>query len=227
MSLPTTAPAAQAAARTLGVPRVGRHRHVEPLDQRLHRRDHPVELLLLAHRRTRAGLDAADVEDVGPLRHQGLRPPKGEIEGERGTLVVERVRRPVEDPHHQAAAGEVVAAGAETQSGVADRHGRAGYLRGKRPEPRCWGRRRESPACTLDRSAFRSSAGPSPSGAALLAIRVVMGPMLAYHGLKKLDGVGAVRRHGRPVRLPVPRAHGPGHDRHRTGRAASASLSAC
>jgi putative oxidoreductase len=31
--------------------------------------------------------------------------------------------------------------------------------------------------------------GPLPSGAALLAVRVVMGPMLAYHGFKKLDGV--------------------------------------
>jgi putative oxidoreductase len=30
--------------------------------------------------------------------------------------------------------------------------------------------------------------GPLPSGAALLATRVVMGPMLAYHGWKKLDG---------------------------------------
>ena len=30
--------------------------------------------------------------------------------------------------------------------------------------------------------------GPLPSGAALLAIRVVMGPMLAYHGWKKIDG---------------------------------------
>jgi len=31
--------------------------------------------------------------------------------------------------------------------------------------------------------------GPLPSGAALLAIRVVMGPMLAYHGFKKLADV--------------------------------------
>ena len=31
--------------------------------------------------------------------------------------------------------------------------------------------------------------GPLPSGAARLAIRVVMGPMLAYHGFKKLDDV--------------------------------------
>jgi putative oxidoreductase len=46
--------------------------------------------------------------------------------------------------------------------------------------------------------------GPLPSGAALLAIRLVMGPMLAYHGWKKLDaGVGkfvaTVGRYGFPV----------------------------
>ena len=45
--------------------------------------------------------------------------------------------------------------------------------------------------------------GPLPSGAALLAIRVVMGPMLAYHGYKKLDaGIGnfvaTVDRYGFP-----------------------------
>ena len=46
--------------------------------------------------------------------------------------------------------------------------------------------------------------GPLPSGAALLAIRVVMGPMLAYHGLKKIDGgvekfVATVDRLGFPL----------------------------
>ena len=46
--------------------------------------------------------------------------------------------------------------------------------------------------------------GPLPSGAALLAIRVVMGPMLAYHGWKKLDGgvekfVATVDRLGFPL----------------------------
>lgn len=46
--------------------------------------------------------------------------------------------------------------------------------------------------------------GPLPSGAALLAIRVVMGPLLAYHGWQKIDlGVGkfaaAVDRLGFPV----------------------------
>jgi putative oxidoreductase len=46
--------------------------------------------------------------------------------------------------------------------------------------------------------------GPLPSGAALLAIRVVMGPMLAYHGWKKVDGgvekfVATVDRLGFPL----------------------------
>jgi putative oxidoreductase len=46
--------------------------------------------------------------------------------------------------------------------------------------------------------------GPLPSGAALLAIRVVMGPMLAYHGWKKIDGgvekfVATVDRLGFPL----------------------------
>lgn len=45
--------------------------------------------------------------------------------------------------------------------------------------------------------------GALPSGAALLAIRVVMGPMLAYHGWKKIDGgvekfVATVDRYGFP-----------------------------
>ena len=47
------------------------------------------------------------------------------------------------------------------------------------------------------------ASGPLPSGAALLAVRVVMGPMLAYHGFKKLDGgvgkfVATVDRYGFP-----------------------------
>ena len=46
------------------------------------------------------------------------------------------------------------------------------------------------------------ASGTLPSGAALLAIRVVMGPMLAYHGWQKLDGlekfVGTVDRYGFP-----------------------------
>jgi putative oxidoreductase len=46
--------------------------------------------------------------------------------------------------------------------------------------------------------------GALPSGAALLAIRLVMGPMLAYHGYRKLDaGVGkfvtTVARSGFPL----------------------------
>lgn len=47
------------------------------------------------------------------------------------------------------------------------------------------------------------ASGPLPSGAALLAVRVVMGPMLAYHGFKKIDGgvekfVATVDRYGFP-----------------------------
>ena len=46
--------------------------------------------------------------------------------------------------------------------------------------------------------------GASSSGAALLAIRLVMGPMLAWHGWQKLDGgvdkfVGTVDRAGFPL----------------------------
>ena len=46
--------------------------------------------------------------------------------------------------------------------------------------------------------------GPLPSGAALLAIRLVMGPMLAYHGYRKLDAgvarfVATVARDGFPL----------------------------
>lgn len=45
--------------------------------------------------------------------------------------------------------------------------------------------------------------GALPSGAALLAVRLVMGPMLAYHGWQKLDGgvekfVATVDRYGFP-----------------------------
>jgi putative oxidoreductase len=45
--------------------------------------------------------------------------------------------------------------------------------------------------------------GPLPSGAALLVVRLVMGPMLAYHGFKKIDGgvekfVATVDKYGFP-----------------------------
>lgn len=48
------------------------------------------------------------------------------------------------------------------------------------------------------------ASGPLPSGAALLAIRLVMGPMLAYHGYDKLEGgvekfVATVDRVGFPL----------------------------
>lgn len=54
----------------------------------------------------------------------------------------------------------------------------------------------------LIRSPF--AGGAVPSGAALLLIRVVMGPLLAWHGYKKLEGgieqfVGTVDRAGFPL----------------------------
>jgi putative oxidoreductase len=50
---------------------------------------------------------------------------------------------------------------------------------------------------------LRFAGGALPSGAALLVLRLVMGPMLAYHGYRKLDaGVGrfvaTVARYGFP-----------------------------
>jgi len=53
--------------------------------------------------------------------------------------------------------------------------------------------------------------GPLPSGAAMLAIRLVMGPMLAYHGWKKIDAgvekfVGTVDRLGFPLPEVLARA---------------------
>jgi putative oxidoreductase len=47
--------------------------------------------------------------------------------------------------------------------------------------------------------------GPLPSGAALLAIRLVMGPMLAYHGYRKIDaGVGKFVATVDRVGFPLP-----------------------
>jgi putative oxidoreductase len=48
------------------------------------------------------------------------------------------------------------------------------------------------------------ASGALPNGAAMLAIRVVVGPMLAYHGWKKLDGgvekfVATVDKYGFPL----------------------------
>ena len=119
-------PGGAGGGQDVGVPGVGRHRYVEAGHQRLDGGDDAVELLLLPDGRAGPGFHAADIEDVGAFGHQGLRPLEGEIEGEGGTLVVERVRRAVEDPHHETPAGEVVMAGPETQRVIAGGHGRGG-----------------------------------------------------------------------------------------------------
>jgi putative oxidoreductase len=53
--------------------------------------------------------------------------------------------------------------------------------------------------------------GALPSGAALLLLRLVVGPMLAYHGYRKLDGgvgrfVATVHRYGFPLPEVLARA---------------------
>ena len=53
--------------------------------------------------------------------------------------------------------------------------------------------------------------GALPSGAALLLVRLVLGPMLAYHGYRKLDGgvgrfVATVHRYGFPLPEVLARA---------------------
>ena len=59
---------------------VDRQGHVEAGVERLDGRDHPVELLLLGHVGTGAGLDPADVEDVGPFGDQLLGPAEEGVE---------------------------------------------------------------------------------------------------------------------------------------------------
>ena len=73
-----------------------------------------------------------------------------------------------------------------------------------------WGREKGDSAVGPIRLPFVS--GAMSSGVALLAVRLVMGPMLAYHGYRKIEGgveqfVGDCRQ----PRLPAPRVTGPGH----------------
>ena len=98
-----------------GPPGVDRHRRREARDQSGHGGDDPVHLLGLGHLGTGPGLDAADIEDVGPFGHQGLGPGVEGVEREGGALVVERVGRAVEDAHDEAPVGQVVAPTAEVE----------------------------------------------------------------------------------------------------------------
>jgi hypothetical protein len=88
-----------------GPPRVYGDHHVrEPLADGRDGRDGTPALLGGPHLRTRARLDPADVDDVRTGRHGPVDGAQGDIGVERGSVVVERVRRAVHDGHHRVVA---------------------------------------------------------------------------------------------------------------------------
>ena len=96
-------------------PRVDRDRHVEAPDEGLDRGDHAVELLCLPDLGSGTRLHAPDVEQVGAVVDQRRRAPEERVERPRRAAVVERVRRAVQDPHHQRAPAHVDRRAAESQ----------------------------------------------------------------------------------------------------------------
>ena len=101
-------------------PGVDRDRHVEARRERLDRGNDPVELLGLPHLRTRTGLHAADVEELGARDDELLGTGEEGVERPRRAAVVERVRRPVEDAHHHRVARDVDRSVTEAQGGIRD-----------------------------------------------------------------------------------------------------------
>ena len=130
MSLPTTAPASNAEPRHGRPPRVDRESHVEALGQGLNGGHHPLQLLLLIDLRARAGLHAADVEDVRSFADELLGASEERVEVPERSAIEERVRRAVEDAHDQRAVGDVVADVSEAQVHAADGRRDGGPLLG-------------------------------------------------------------------------------------------------
>jgi hypothetical protein len=112
----------------LGAPGVDRERDVEPPRDRLDCGDDTVELLGDAYGLAGAGLHAADVDDVGTVGDEPLGAANSGVELEGGAVVVERVRRAVDDAHDERARGDVVAAGAERDEGGCRRPHDAGAV---------------------------------------------------------------------------------------------------
>ncbi len=128
-------------------PRVARDGDVEARVECGDGLDDPLELLRLGHLGPRARLHPADVENVGAVGDERVRPPEEGVERERRALVVEGIRRAVEDPHDERARGEIVHAVTEPVArsrplAVASLHRAAGYANAS-PRPR--GSRRQSP----------------------------------------------------------------------------------
>ena len=145
-------------------------------------RHDPVELLGLGHLGPRSGLDAADVEDVGPVGHQLLGPGVELVELEGGALVVERVGRAVEDAHDQRPVGEVVAPAAR---------GRAWWpaARGRRRRARRPGRGHQNRRAV---SALRYVLGARVVGAHRLeqVDELLAGGVVVAHPLEQLVELG-------------------------------------
>ena len=127
-----------------GAPGVDRDRDVESLRDRLDGRDDAVEFLSHGDEVPGTGLDATDVDDVGTIGDESLGPAQRAVELEGRAVVVERIRRAIDDPHDEHARGDVVAARPELNDGRRRRshdaralgracHVRSEQLRGEHP----------------------------------------------------------------------------------------------
>ena len=77
------------------------------------RRAHAIDLLLHGDLGARTGLRAADIEEIGPLDDQLLGLAEELIEGPVLATVEERIRRAIEDSHHECTRRDVETGGAE------------------------------------------------------------------------------------------------------------------
>lgn len=116
MSLPTTAPAANA-ARATAARQVSTARGTSRRARRASTVSHTEVGLLPGRHVPRADPAGAraHVEDVGAVADERLRAPQQRVEAEEGALVVERVRRAVEDAHDHGPGRGVEAVRTETQ----------------------------------------------------------------------------------------------------------------
>ena len=72
-----------------------------------------IDLLLYGDLGARTGLRAADIEEIGPLDDQLLGLAEELIEGPVLATVEERIRRAIEDSHHECTRRDVETGGAE------------------------------------------------------------------------------------------------------------------
>ena len=92
---------------------VDRDRQIEALPEGLDGGHHAIDLLLHGDLGARTGLRAADIEEIGPLDDQLLGLAEELIEGPVLATVEERIRRAIEDSHHECTRRDVETGGAE------------------------------------------------------------------------------------------------------------------